>query len=82
MFSVGEYVIYGNHGVCKIEKMGGVSLPLVDGKKKYYTLRPIYKNEAVIYAPVNNPRLMIRSVLTKEEAEQLIEEMPQMERVL
>ena len=33
MFSVGEYVIYGNHGVCKIEKMGGVSLPLVDGKK-------------------------------------------------
>ena len=53
----------------------------VDKNKVYYTLRPVYKSEAAVYAPVENPKSIIRPILTKEEADQLIEEVPQLESV-
>ena len=81
MFAVNDYIVYGNHGVCKVENIGTVSLAMVDKDKVYYTLRPVYKNEAVVYAPVENPKSSIRPVLTKEEADALIEEIPQLESV-
>lgn len=79
MFAVDDYIVYGNHGVCKVEKIGTVSLAMADKNKIYYTLRPIYKTEAVVYAPVENPKSVIRSVLTKEDADRLIEEIPTLE---
>lgn len=39
------------------------------------------ESEAVVYAPVENPKSIIRPILTKEEADQLIEEIPQLESV-
>jgi CarD family transcriptional regulator len=81
MFVVDDYIIYGNHGVCKVESVGTVFLPMVDKNKIYYTLRPIYKNEAVVYAPVDNPQSVIRPVLTRQEADKMIEEIPQLESV-
>ena len=81
MFAVDNYVVYGNYGVCKVENVGTVFLPLVDKNKIYYTLRPIYKSEAVVYAPVDNPKSVIRPVLTRQEADKLIEEIPRLESV-
>lgn len=81
MFAVEDYIIYGNHGVCKVEKIGTVSLPMVDKNKVYYTLRPVYKNDAVVYAPVENPKAVMRPVLSREEAELLIREIPRLESV-
>ena len=81
MFAVDDYIIYGNHGVCRVQKIGTVSLSMVDKNKVYYTFRPVYKNEAVVYAPVENPKSIIRPVLTKEEADTLIEEIPQLDSV-
>jgi len=76
MFAVGDYIIYGNHGVCRVDKIGTVSLCMADKNKEYYTLCPIYKNDATVYAPVENPKLIIRPILTKEEIEELINEIP------
>ena len=81
MFEVDDFIIYGNHGVCKVENIGTVSLPMVDKNKVYYTLRPIYKNEAVVYAPVENPKSVMRPVLRKKEADDLIREIPQLDSV-
>ncbi len=81
MFTVNDYIIYGNHGVCRVEKIGTVSLPMVDKDKLYYTLSPVYKNDAVVYAPVENPKSVIRPVITKEEADHLIEEIPGLQSV-
>jgi len=81
MFAVNDYIVYGNHGVCKVENIGTVSLAMVDKNKVYYTLRPVYKNEAVVYAPVENPKSVIRPVLTREDADKLIEEIPSLESV-
>lgn len=81
MFAVNDYIVYGNHGVCKVENIGTVSLAMVDKNKVYYTLRPVYKNEAVVYAPVENPKSVIRPVLTREDADKLIEEIPSLDSV-
>ena len=81
MFAVNDYIVYGNHGVCKVENIGTVSLAMVDKNKIYYTLRPVYKSEAVVYAPVENAKSVIRPVLTREDADKLIEEIPSLESV-
>ncbi len=81
MFEIGDYIIYGNHGVCEVQDIGTISLAMVDRKKRYYTLRQVYKNEAVIYAPIDNPKTLMRYIMTKEEAEKLINEIPKLETV-
>ena len=81
MFAVNDHIVYGNHGVCKVENIGTVALAMADKNKLYYTLRPVYKNEAVVYAPVENPKSVIRPVLTKEDADKLIEEIPSLEKM-
>lgn len=81
MFKIDDHVVYGNHGVCKVEKIGPVVLPMADKNKEYYTLRPVYKQEAVVYAPVENQKSVLRPVMTRNEAEELIQEIPEIDAV-
>lgn len=79
MFEIDDHIVYGNHGVCKVVAIGPVSLPMVSKKKIYYTLKPIRKKETAVYAPVEKPKAVIRSIISKEEAEQLLEDIPNIE---
>lgn len=81
MFQINDTVIYGSHGVCKISEIGTLSLSMADNKKQYYTLRPVYHPTSVIYAPVENPKTLMRSVISKEDAEKLIREVPDIDSV-
>lgn len=76
MYHIGDVIIYGEHGICRVEEMGPLKL---GGTKErlYYTLRPYHQPELVIYAPVDNVRVVVRSPLTREQAEQLVTELPQ-----
>lgn len=76
MFQVNDLIVYGNHGVCKVENVGTLSISMADKQKQYYTLRPVYQHEAVIYAPVDNNKTIMRFVLSKEEVENLIKDIP------
>ncbi|MDE6951262.1 MAG: CarD family transcriptional regulator, partial [Lachnospiraceae bacterium] len=51
MFKVGEYVVYGNTGVCRVEGIG--PLPIGSSDKDYYTLVPVYGRNSRIYAVVD-----------------------------
>ena len=42
MFSVGELVVYGGEGVCRVERIGPSTLSCADRNREYYTLRPIF----------------------------------------
>lgn len=81
MFQLNDTVIYGNHGVCKITEIGTLSISVADKNKQYYTLRPVYQPSAVIYAPVENPKTLMRPVISKEGAEALIKEIPDIDSV-
>ncbi len=76
MFEVGQRVIYGTHGVCEIVKIDTVDIPGVDAGRMYYHLSSVLNESSLMYAPVDNPKLAIRLVMTREEALSLIDEMP------
>ena len=81
MYQVNDRVVYGTHGVCEITAIGRLSMSVVNRKRQYYTLRPVYQKDAVIYVPVDNVKIPMRPVLTKEETEHLLEEIPQIETI-
>ena len=69
MFSVGEYIVYGVEGVCRVEEAGKLKVAGLDKNRAYYRLRPYY-HDGTIYTPVDGKAVM-RPVLTREELEPL-----------
>lgn len=74
MFSVNDYVLYGSEGVCKVDSIGTPAISGLDDQKQYYTLLPVYKS-GKIYTPVDSSILM-RSVITKQAAQKLVDKIP------
>ena len=74
MFEKGEKIIYGKTGVCMVEDIAERAVP--DGKRLYYTLRPIYQSGNVIFAPADSDKIFMRPIITRQEAEKLIEDVP------
>ena len=75
MFSIGEKVMYGGTGVCVVEKITTVKLSGMDHERPYYVLRPVYQS-GTIQTPVDNTKVPIRPVMTRSEAEQLVDGIP------
>ncbi len=78
MFNIDDYVIYGGNGVCKVTDIGIPDIRSFDSDKEYYTLEPVYEN-GKIFAPVDNNKVVMRKVITKEEADNLINSIPTVE---
>jgi CarD family transcriptional regulator len=74
MYSVGDLVIYGCEGVCKVEDIGLPNIMSINKNRIYYTLSPVYMNE-VVYAPVDGD-IFMRLVLSRTEAMELIRKIP------
>ncbi len=72
MFSVGETVIYGAQGVCKIKDIS--CMQFGNEKREYYILNPIYEEKATIYVPADNEKLLshMRSIITADDIDKLI----------
>lgn len=77
MFKVGEYVVYGTNGVCKVESIGTMNMGM--GDREYYTLAPIYEKKSKLFTPVDNQKVIIRPVLTLEETNELIDEIEEID---
>ncbi len=78
MYKKGEYVIYGNNGICRIEEIGvPAGTPLSRSGKEYYTLSPVFSS-GNIYAPLDT-KVFMRPILTKEQAEALIAQIPEIQ---
>ena len=76
VFSVGEYVVCGNKGVCTVEKITRLDIAGVDKTRDYYILKPLYSSGSTVYVPVDSPKESMRKVLNREEAEKLIQTIP------
>ena len=51
MYLVGEYIVYGTSGVCKVEAVGSMQMSGVNKDKLYYTLAPLYSKELIEQIP-------------------------------
>ena len=74
MYQIGDYVVYGGSGVCQVMAVGTPASSACDRHRAYYTLRPLASTET-IYVPVDT-HVSIRPVLTRQEADALILQLP------
>lgn len=74
MFQVGEMIIYGGEGACRVEAVGRLEKAGIDRGKDYYTLSPCYRVGS-IYTPVDS-KVFMRRIISREEAESLIRSIP------
>lgn len=80
MFQTGDYMIYGNNGVCQVESVGTIdTIPGIPKDKIYYTLKPLYIKGSTIYTSVDNQKVLIRPLISKEEAMKLIDGIEEIE---
>ncbi|MDO5291325.1 MAG: CarD family transcriptional regulator [bacterium] len=74
MFKIGEYIIYGNAGVCRVKDITTMDVTGVEKNKLYYELSPVYISGSKVFTPVNNEKVIMRPVITKQETLDLIDE--------
>ena len=74
MFAVGDVVMYGTQGVCKIHEV--CTKKFGKTESEYFLLRPYFDPKSVIYVPTDQDNLLsqMREVLTRNEVNDLIAE--------
>ena len=70
MFRVGDWVIYGHEGVCRVEEIGHPTVPGLDPAREYYRLTPYY-HAGTIYAPVDG-KIVMRPVISRSALDDLL----------
>lgn len=80
MFERGEYIIYGCDGVCRVEDITHLTMSGANRERLYYVLVPLGAQGGRIYSPVDNSKVVMRKILTREEAWKLIDEIPDLEQ--
>lgn len=74
MFDVNDYIMYGTTGVCKV---AGIKKDrsFGDVDAEYYVLNPVYDKRSTIMTRVNNKKVQMRQIKTKQEIQKLIKKM-------
>ena len=65
MFKVGDNIIHGGSGACRVENIGTLNTG-VKGRQ-YYTLLPYYIKGSSVYTPVDSDKVIMRPVMTKKK---------------
>lgn len=78
MFKINDYVVYSSSGVYKIVDIT-IEKDINDNDTEYYVLRPAFDKNLTIKTPVNNPKVLIRGIMKKDDVLSLIENMPEVE---
>ena len=79
MYEVGDLIVYGRTGICEVTEITTLKMDGVPKDKLYYILRPVREKRGKVFTPVDNEKIVMRRVISKEEAEELIREIPQIE---
>lgn len=75
MYKIGDKIIYGQTGVCEIVDICE-KVFIRNQKRLYYVLKPFNIDNNLIYAPVENNKVFMRHLITKSQAEELIDSIP------
>jgi len=75
MYQIGDVIVYGGEGVCRVDAIGVPDIPSISKERLYYTLSPFYR-DGIIFSPVDTTVFM-RPVITYEEVQHLIMQIPE-----
>ncbi|MCR5403425.1 MAG: CarD family transcriptional regulator [Butyrivibrio sp.] len=74
MLNIGECVIYGSHGLCRVNDILVPSFLERGKEKEYYQMVSAVDAGSVLYVPVDGAEDKIRDVIGTDDAESLIDE--------
>ena len=80
MYEIGDLIVYAGEGVCRVEEIGVPPMTGINKQRQYYTLKPLYR-AGMVYAPVDT-QVFMRPVITREDADALIDRIPEIEPVV
>ena len=72
MFKKDQLIMCGGHGVCRVVNITGNPIDKLDKVRKYYVLEPVFEKGSTVYTPVDNDKVIMRRIMSKEEAEDLV----------
>lgn len=72
MFKKDELIMCGGHGVCRVVNVTGNPIDRLDKVRKYYVLEPVFEKGSTVYTPVDNDKVIMRKIMNKQEAEELV----------
>ncbi len=73
-YDVGDLVIYGSIGVCRVDEIGFLDISGINKSRPYYTLSALYSDETV-FTPVDTT-IFMRPLISNEEAKDIIMKIP------
>ncbi len=73
LFEKGEYIVYGMTGVCRVCDITEMDTDGNSGDRLYYVLEPAGTHGGRIITPVEGNKNVMRRILTREEAYDLID---------
>lgn len=79
MFKVGDYIVHGRNGVCKVIDITHIDISGADKDQLYYTLVPMKSEDSKIFYPVDSDKVTMRSVVSKQEAKKIVSEIDDIE---
>lgn len=82
MFEIGTYVIYGNTGICKVEDITTLDMPGANNDRLYYVLSSEKGKGNRDFLPVDNTKVVLRTVIDESAAKSLlkqVDEIPEVE---
>lgn len=72
MFKIGDHIVYSVHGICEIDDIMEITVGGVT--KLHYKMHPLENGHRMtITTPVDNDKVAILALLTKEQAAEIIE---------
>ena len=76
LLEIGNKIVYGKTGVCTV--VGQCEQELSRNvKKQYFVLKPFGSDTNTIFVPVENNKVFMRPLISKEEAKDLINRIPE-----
>ena len=81
MFEKNQLIMCGGHGVCRVVNVTGNPFDRFDKVRKFYVLEPVFEKASTVYMPVDNEKVVMRRIMNRNEAEELIDNMTEIETV-
>lgn len=79
MYNIGDYIVYGQKGVCRVGEITHMDTDGELSEKPYYTVYPVNDIRSKVYFPVDTVSSSVRKVMTKQEALALLEQSEKIE---
>ena len=79
MFNIGDYLVYGQNGICKVLDITHPDILGVENDRLYYVLIPEKTKGSRLFVPADDDKISIRRVINENEASEIIRDTKKIE---